>query len=87
MGEVLALLSGLFFSSSNLMARQGMKKMDRASGQLVTLLVTNAVNIVGLLILFLFSLIPKLGFWGLFYFGLAGSRSPKISKTSLETRG
>lgn len=72
MGEVLALLSGLFFSSSNLMARQGMKKMDRASGQLVTLLVTNAVNIVGLLILFLFSLIPKLGFWGLFYFGLAG---------------
>lgn len=72
MGEILALLAGLFFSSSNLMARQGMKKMDRSSGQLVTLLVTNAMNAVAITALFVLSLFPQLNFWGLFYFGLAG---------------
>ncbi|EEG78562.1 DMT family transporter [Dethiobacter alkaliphilus] len=72
MGELLALLGGFFFSSSNLMARQGMKTMERNGGQLVTLLMTNTVNIIALLILVLLSALPQLTFWGLFYFGLAG---------------
>jgi drug/metabolite transporter, DME family len=72
LGEVLALLSALFFSSSNLMARQGMKRMDRSSGQLVTLLVTNAMNIVAIIFMMSLSLMPQLNLMGLLYFGLAG---------------
>ena len=72
MGEILALLGGFFFSSSNLMARQGMKTMDRNSGQLVTLLITNLINILAILILVLLSVFPQLNILGLFYFGLAG---------------
>ena len=72
MGEILALLGGFFFSSSNLMARQGMKTMDRNSGQLVTLLITSTVNIVAILILVFLAMIPQLNFMGIFYFGLAG---------------
>lgn len=72
MGEVLALLAGFFFSSSNLMCRRGMKNMNRYSGHVVTLLVTNIMNAVALLILFALARFPQINVWGLFYFSLAG---------------
>ncbi|MDW7650243.1 MAG: DMT family transporter [Bacillota bacterium] len=72
MGEILALLTGFFFSSSNLMARQGMKKLERNSGLLVTLLVNNAMNVIALVFLTVLALMPRFNLWGLFYFGLAG---------------
>lgn len=72
MGEALALLAGLFYSSGNLMSRHGMKIMDRTSGQLVTLFITGAMNVIALLIMAAFALLPQVNFWGLFYFSLAG---------------
>lgn len=72
MGEILALLTGLFFSAGNVLYRQGMKSMDKHSGFLVTLVVNNLLNAAALVILAALAVLPSLNTLGLIYFCLAG---------------
>jgi len=80
LGELAALLTGLFFSSGNLMARQGMKKMNRTSGLLVTLLGNNLLNLLAVGILSAFSLLPGWNWVGIMYFAIAGALTSFVGR-------
>lgn len=80
MGEIAALLAGFFLSSGNLMARQGMKKMDRTSGLLVTLLANNLVNLCAVAVLLAFCLLPGFSWLGVIYFVVAGALTSFVAR-------
>ncbi len=71
-GELLALSNAILFAFSNIFNRRALDKMDKDSGMIITLMVNNVFNGLGMLLVFLAGNWPPLTWQGVFWFIVSG---------------
>lgn len=79
-GELLAVSNAVLYSLSNIFNKRALEQMDKDSGMVITLVVNNAINGLGLLALYLSGKWVPLGAGSLVWFVLAGALTSFVGR-------
>ena len=71
-GELLALSNAVLFAFSNIFNKRALDQMDKNSGMIITLIVNNILNALGVLVIYLTGYWPPVNLTGVFWFILSG---------------